>query len=96
MISRASSNNEFKAQIYTLTRAFPAYTYNLKKNRSLVPLDIFNMDVVLLLYVPVNSYGHGGTVSSPYHTFFSGHKLEQAVNQYFVHILSLAYGNNPS
>ena len=23
----------------------------------------------LLLYVPVNSYGHGGTVSSPNHTF---------------------------
>ena len=33
----------------------------------------------------VNSYGHGGTVRSPYHTFFLG-KLEQAVNQYFVHI----------
>ena len=28
----------------------------------------------------VNSYGHGGTVSSPNHTG----KLEQAVNQYFV------------
>ena len=24
---------------------------------------------VLLLYLPVNSYGHGGTVSSPNHTF---------------------------
>ena len=36
----------------------------------------------------VNSYGHGGTVSSPYHIFFLG-KLEQAVNQYFVYILSL-------
>ena len=24
---------------------------------------------VLLLYIPVNSYGHGGTVSSPNHTF---------------------------
>ena len=35
----------------------------------------------------VNSYGHGGTVSSPNHTFFLG-KLEQAVNQYFVHILT--------
>ena len=31
----------------------------------------------------VNIYGYGGTVSSPYHTFFLG-KLEQAVNQYFV------------
>ena len=43
----------------------------------------------------VNSYGHGGTVSSPNHTFFLG-KLEQAVNQYFVHILSLVPDNNPS
>ena len=43
----------------------------------------------------VNSYGHGGTVSSPNHTFFLG-KLEQAVNQYFVHILSLVTDNNPS
>ena len=34
----------------------------------------------------VNSYGHGGTVISPNHVFFLG-KLEQAVNQYFVHIL---------
>ena len=50
---------------------------------------------VLFLYVPVNSYGHAGMVSSPYHTFFLG-KLEQAVNQYFVHILSLVTDNNPS
>ena len=38
----------------------------------------------------VTSYGHGGTVSSPNHTF------EQAINQYFVHILSLVADNNPS
>ena len=43
----------------------------------------------------VNSYGHGGTVSSPNHTFFLG-KLEQAVNQYFMHILLLVTDNNPS
>ena len=42
----------------------------------------------------VNSYGPGGTVSSPNHTFLG--KLEQAVNQYFVHILSLVTDNNPS
>ena len=42
----------------------------------------------LLLYVLGDSYGHVGTVSSPNHTFFFG-KLEQAFNQYFVHILSL-------
>ena len=41
----------------------------------------------------VNSYGHGRRVSSPNHTFFLG-KLEQAVNQYFVHILSLVTDNN--
>ena len=41
----------------------------------------------------VNSYGHGGTVSSPNHNFFLD-KLEQAVNQYFVHILSLVTDNN--
>ena len=43
----------------------------------------------------VNSYGHGGMVSSPNRTFFRA-KLEQAVNQRFVHILSLAIDNNPS
>ena len=43
----------------------------------------------------VNSCGHGGKDSSPNHTFFLG-KLEQAVNQYFVHILSLVIDNNPS
>ena len=49
---------------------------------------------VLLLYVPGNSYGHSGTVSLPNHTFFW--QLEQAVNQYFVHILSFVTDNNPS
>ena len=48
----------------------------------------------LLLYIPGNSYGHVGTVSSPNHTFFLG-KLEQAVNQYFLLILSLVTDNNP-
>ena len=50
--------------------------------------------LVLLLYVPVNTYGHYRTVSSPNHFFLC--KLEQAVNQYFVLILSLATHNNPS
>ena len=43
----------------------------------------------------VNSYGHGGTVGSPNHFFFLG-KLEQAINQYFVHILSIVTHNSPS
>ena len=46
---------------------------------------------VLLLYISGNSYGRGGT----YHTFFLG-KLEQADNQYYVHILSFVTDNNPS
>ena len=50
---------------------------------------------VLLLYVQVNSHGHAGMVSSPNHTFFLG-KLEQAVNQYFMHIFSPVTDNNPS
>ena len=54
-----------------------------------------NSVFVLLLYIPVNSYGHVGTVSSPNHTFFLD-KLEQVVNQCFMHILSLVIDNNPS
>ena len=38
---------------------------------------------------------HGGTVSSPNYTFFLC-KLEQALNQYFVHILSLLTDNHSS
>ena len=49
----------------------------------------------LMLYIPVNIYGHVGTVRSPNHTFFLS-KLDQAVNQYFVHILLLVTDNNPS
>ena len=40
-------------------------------------------------------YVHVGMVSSPYHAFFLG-KLDLAVNQYFVHILSFITDNNPS
>ena len=46
-----------------------------------------------MLLVPVNNYVR--KVSSPNHTFFLG-KLDKAVNQYFVHILSLVTDNNPS
>ena len=49
----------------------------------------------LKLNVQVNSYGHAGTVSSPRHIFFLG-KLDKAVYQYFVHILSLVTDNNHS
>ena len=47
----------------------------------------------LLLYVPRISYGHVETVSSSKHTFFLG-KLDQAVYQYFLHILSRVTYNN--
>ena len=43
----------------------------------------------------VNSYDLREMVSSPNNTFFLG-KLEQAVNQYFMHILLLVTDNNPS
>ena len=39
------------------------------------------------VYVPGNNFSHVETISSPRHTFFLG-KLDYAVNQYFVHILS--------
>ena len=51
-----------------------------------------NVLFVVLLPSQVNSYGHGGTFSSPNHTFFLG-KLEPAVNQYFAHILSQPFLN---
>ena len=47
----------------------------------------------LLLYIPVNSYGPVVIFSLPNHTFFLG-KLEQAVNQYFVYVISLVNDNN--
>ena len=56
------------------------------------PISLFVCFVVLC---PKSTASHGGIVSSPNHTFFLG-KLEQAVNQYFVHILSLVTDNNPS
>ena len=49
----------------------------------------------LRFYVLVNSYGHVKTFISPNNTSFLG-KLEQAVNQFFMHILSLAADNNTS
>ena len=48
-----------------------------------------------MLYVPGNSYGHRGRSVHLTTLFFLG-KLEQAVNQYFVHILLLVTENSPS
>ena len=44
----------------------------------------------LLLYVPVNSYGHVWTVSSPYHTIFLG-ILDLAFNKYLGKMLQIIY-----
>ena len=46
----------------------------IKFDKSLVVYISSKLNIVfgLVLYVPVNSYGHVGTVSSPYHTFFLG------------------------
>ena len=63
---------------------------------------LLDLLAVLLLFVclfccltsQVNSYGHGRTVSSPNHPFLG--KFEQAVNQFFVHILSLVTDINHS
>ena len=63
--------------------------------KSHVTAQIITFVCFVCLTSQVNSYGHGGTVSSPNHTFFLG-KLEQAVNQCFVHILLLVTDNNPS
>ena len=41
-------------------------------------------------------YGNVRTVSSPNHSFFFLGKLDQAVNQYFMHLLLLVTDNNPS
>ena len=48
-----------------------------------------------MLNVPVNSYGHVGTVSSLNHTFLLSMLIQQ-VNQYFMHMLLLVTDNNPS
>ena len=57
------------------------------------PISPHNVLFVVLLYVPVNSWSwRDGQFTYPH--FFLG-KLEQAVNQYFVHILSIITDNNP-
>ena len=50
---------------------------------------------VLLLYALSQQLWSWQDDQFTYHTFFLG-KLEQAVNQYYVHILSLVTDNNPS
>ena len=74
---------------------------NKREIRQIVQIGTLNMLNLYISYLflfvtsQVNSYCHGGTVSSPKHIFFLG-KLEQAVNQYFLHILLLVTDNNAS
>ena len=49
----------------------------------------------LVLYAPVNSYGHVGMVSSPNHTFYSWASLTKRLTS-TLYILSLVTDNNPS
>ena len=61
----------------------------------LITCNIFQTHLFgLILYVPVNRYGHVGTLSV-HQTFFLG-KLDLVVNQFFVHILSLVTDKSPS
>ena len=72
---------------------FAGFLSTTNKNYILPYFDVYLF--VCCFTSKVNSYGHGGMVSSPNHAFFLG-KLEQAVNQYFVHILSRVTDNIPS
>ena len=55
------------AKIYGQSSIFKSWVAAASGD-SVVIGSLFAFD--LMLYVPVNSYGHVGTVSSPYHTFF--------------------------
>ena len=74
--------------VYLDLRSLIAFQFLLKTYETACEILV---DVGLLLYVPVYSYGHVRTFKTPNHTFF-----EQAVNQYFVHILLLVTDNNLS
>ena len=51
-----------------ISYSLPTQKRNILKNYSWV----FSWGFGLLFYIPVNSYGHGETVSSPSHTSFLG------------------------
>ena len=72
--------------------------HQIKAQQFYTDLDLFSFSffLSLLLYIPSQQLdGHGGMVSSSNYTFFLG-KLEKAVNQYFLHMLSLVTDNYPS
>ena len=78
-----------------LASCFDWFYLYLWQNSSTLNFYFLSKSVCCCFTSQVNSYGHGRTVSSPNHNFFLD-KLEQAVNQYFMHILSLVTDNNPS
>ena len=82
--------------VIEIDRIYPADpVFEVKLETSVLIVTLFDLMFVLLLYVPVGSYGHCWTVFSPNHTYFLG-QFVQAVNQYFMHILSFVTDNNPS
>ena len=83
---------------FTGTKSSPKFLKLFSSRRGFPTIAMYHLFVCLYFGCftsQVNSYGIRRTVSSPNHTFFPG-KLEQAVNQYFVHILSLVTVNSPS
>ena len=70
----------------------------LTLNDSMLIMQLLQADrglVGLILYVSINSFGYVGMVRSPNHIVFLG-KLDWAVNQSFLHILSLLLDHNLS
>ena len=76
-------NNHYTKFEYKEMKTFGATNYTSVADKQTILFVCFDA-----LNVPVNSYGHVGTVSSPNHTFFLG-KLDKVVNQHFVHITTL-------
>ena len=61
----------------------------INKNEDQIKID----GAGLMFYIPVNSYGHVETASSPIITLFSWACLTKQNLQYLVHILSLSFLN---
>ena len=91
----ATTRGNLVIEIDRIYPADPVFEVRLETSVLIVTLFVFMF--VLLLYVPVDSYGHCWTVFSPNHTYLLG-KLEQAVDQHFMHILTFVHitDNNPS
>ena len=88
----ATTRGNLVIEIDRIYPADPMFEVRLETSVLIVTLFVFMF--VLLLYVPVDSYGHCWTVFLRNHTYFLG-KLEQVVNQYFIHILSFVTDSNP-